>query len=82
MPRHDFSERTRRVSASPTHRVMQEADRLRRQGVDVVNLGPGEPDFATPEHIKDAGKTALDQNFTKYTPNAGVPELREAICAR
>ena len=82
MPRPEFSERTRRVSASPTQWVAQEADRLRRQGVDVVNLGPGEPDFATPEHIKDAGKAALDQNFTKYTPNAGVLELREAICAR
>ena len=82
MPRQEFSERTRRVSASPTQRVTQEADGLRRQGVDVVNLGPGEPDFATPEHVKDAGKAALDQNFTKYTPNAGVLELREAICAR
>ena len=67
---------------SPTQRVTHEADRLRRQGVDVVDLGPGEPDFATPEHIKDAGRTALDQNLTKYTPNAGLPELREAICAR
>jgi len=55
---------------------------LRRQGIDVVDLGPGEPDFATPEHIKDAAKAALDRNFTKYTQNAGIPELREAICAR
>lgn len=82
MLRPEFSERTRRVSASPTQRVTQEADRLRRQGVDVVNLGPGEPDFSTPAHIKDAGKSALDQDFTKYTPNAGIPELREAICTR
>ena len=82
MSRPEFSKRTRRVSTSPTQSVAQEADRLRRQGVDVVNLGPGEPDFATPEHIKAAGKAALDHNFTKYTPNAGVLELREAICAR
>ena len=82
MPRQGFAARTQRVSTSPTQRVAQEADGLRRQGVDVVNLGPGEPDVPTPEHIKNAGKTALDQNFTKYTPNVGVPELREAICAR
>ncbi len=82
MPRQELSVRTRRVSTSPTQRVAQEADRLRRQGVDVVDLGPGEPDFATPDHVKDAARTALDQNLTKYTPNAGVPELREAICAR
>jgi len=82
MPRPEFSKRTRRVSTSPTQWVAQEADRLRRQGVDVVDLGPGEPDFATPEHIKAAGKAALDHNFTKYTPNAGFLELREAICAR
>jgi aspartate aminotransferase len=82
MLRQEFSDRTRRVSASRTQRVMQEADRLRRQGVDVVDLGPGEPDFATPDHVKEAGKAALDQNFTKYTPNVGVLELREAICDR
>jgi aspartate aminotransferase len=82
MPRQEFSERTRRVHTSSTQRVAHEADRLRRQGVDVVNLGPGEPDAATPEHIKNAGKTALDKNFTKYTPNLGVPELRDAICDR
>ena len=58
-----------------------EADRLRRQGVDVVDLGAGEPDFATPEHVKDAARAALDANFTKYTPSAGILELREAVCA-
>jgi aspartate aminotransferase len=71
-----------RVAPSPTLRVTAEADRLRRQGVDVVDLGAGEPDFATPEHVKDAAREAIDRNFTKYTPSAGVMELREAICRR
>ena len=55
---------------------------MRRQGIDVVDLGPGEPDFPTPSHIKDAGAAAIVENFTKYTPNAGIAELKEAICAR
>ena len=71
-----------RVTASPTLKVTAEADRLRRQGVDVVDLGAGEPDFATPEHVKDAAHAALNANFTKYTPAAGVLELREAVCQR
>jgi len=77
-----FSGRMSRVAPSPTLRVTAEADRLRRQGVDVVDLGAGEPDFPTPDHIKDAARHAIDTNFTKYTPSAGVMELREAICSR
>jgi aspartate aminotransferase len=71
-----------RVTPSPTLRVSAEADRLRRQGIDVVDLGAGEPDFPTPEHIKAAGRAAIDANFTKYTPSAGMMELREAVCTR
>ena len=71
-----------RVAASPTLKVAAEADRLRRQGVDVVDFGAGEPDFRTPEHVKAAAHAALDANFTKYTPSAGVPNLREAVCHR
>ena len=71
-----------RVQVSPTLRVSAEADRLRRQGVDVVDLGAGEPDFGTPEHVKNAAHAALDGNFTKYTPSAGVPEVRDAVCHR
>ena len=82
MPRQEFSDRTRRVSASPTQQVAYEAEQLRRQGIDVIDLGPGEPDFATPDHVKDAGKAALDQDFTKYTANAGIAELRQAVCTR
>jgi aspartate aminotransferase len=77
-----MTRRMSRVAPSPTLRVSAEADRLRRQGVDVVDLGAGEPDFPTPEHIKDAGRAAIDSNFTKYTPSPGVMELREAICLR
>ena len=71
-----------RVQVSPTLRVAAEADRLRRSGVDVVDLGAGEPDFATPAHVKDAAHQALDQNFTKYTPTPGVMELRDAVAQR
>ncbi|MEP6782793.1 MAG: pyridoxal phosphate-dependent aminotransferase, partial [Acidobacteriota bacterium] len=71
-----------RVVASPTLRVAAEADRLRRSGVDVVDLGAGEPDFPTPEHVKNAAHAALDANFTKYTPSAGVIELRQAVAQR
>ena len=77
-----LADRTTRVAASPTQQVTFEAARLKRQGVDVVDLGAGEPDFATPEHIKTAGIDAITGNFTKYTPNAGIPEVREAVCAR
>lgn len=77
-----FAARMYRVTASPTLRVTAEADRLRRQGVDVIDLGAGEPDFCTPEHVKAAGRAAIDANFTRYTPSAGVRELREAVAAR
>jgi aspartate aminotransferase len=77
-----FASRMHRVVASPTLRVTAEADRLRRQGVDVIDLGAGEPDFGTPEHVKAAARAAIDANFTKYTPSAGVLELREAVASR
>ena len=59
---------------------MQAADRLRAEGVEVIDLGVGEPDFATPDHIKVAAKQALDENFTKYTGAAGILPLRRAVC--
>lgn len=77
-----LAQRTTRVGASPTMQVLLEADRLRRLGVDVVDLGAGEPDFPTPAHVKAAGRAAIDADFTKYTPTAGIPELRQAIAAR
>jgi len=56
------------------------AEALRAQGVKVIDLGVGEPDFATPDHIKQAAKSALDENFTKYTASSGILPLRQAIC--
>jgi aspartate aminotransferase len=70
------------VQVSATLKVAAEAERLRRAGHSVVDFSAGEPDFPTPEHVKDAAKAAIDANFTRYTAAAGIPELREAICAR
>ncbi|HEY4364187.1 MAG TPA: pyridoxal phosphate-dependent aminotransferase [Bryobacteraceae bacterium] len=61
-------------------KVAAEADRLRREGVDVVDFSAGEPDFPTPDNVKNAAIKALDQNFTKYTPVSGTVELKQAIC--
>jgi aspartate aminotransferase len=74
--------RTTRISSSPTMKVTSTVDRLRREGVEVVDFGAGEPDFATPEPVKAAGHEALDENLTKYTPASGVSELKRAICER
>ena len=75
-----LADRMSRVGSSPTQQVLLEANRLARQGVDVVDLGAGEPDFSTPDHVKAAGAAAIAEDFTKYTPNAGIAELKEAIC--
>jgi len=77
-----LSERIARISFSGTMQVAAEAEHLRRQGVDVVDFGAGEPDFPTPEHIKQAAVRAIEENFTRYTSTAGTPELREAVCRR
>jgi len=77
-----LAERMSRVSASPTLKVLVEADKLRQQGVDVVEFGAGEPDFPPPDHVKAAGHAAIDANFTKYTPAAGTSELKQAIATR
>ena len=71
-----------RSRRSATLKAAAEAERLRRAGHKVVDFTAGEPDFPTPEHVKAAGKAAIDANFTRYTAAAGIPELREAICAR
>jgi len=63
-------------------KVAADAERLRSEGVDVVDFGAGEPDFPTPDNIKQAAVRALEQNFTKYTPAGGTAELKKAICER
>ncbi|MGH9444927.1 MAG: pyridoxal phosphate-dependent aminotransferase [Terriglobia bacterium] len=77
-----LSERIGRISVSPTLAVVQAAAKLKASGVDVVDFGAGEPDFPTPEAIKQAAIEALRQNFTKYTPTGGIRELKEAIVER
>lgn len=74
-----LSTRIGKIKPSPTLSVSQKADELRAQGVDVVSFSAGEPDFNTPPHIVDAAKTALDRGMTRYTPVAGIPELRSAV---
>ncbi len=63
-------------------KVTATVDRLRREGIDIIDFGAGEPDFATPSPIGAAGRLAIDQDFTKYTPVAGIVELKQAICDR
>jgi aspartate aminotransferase len=75
-----LSDRVNRISVSPTLAVLMDAERLKARGLDVVDFGPGEPDFPTPEHIKRGAIEALAKNYTKYTPTSGIAPLREAIC--
>jgi len=77
-----LADRTARIASSPTMKVTATVDRLRQQGVEIIDFGAGEPDFPTPAHISAAAHAALDRNFTKYTPVAGITELRRAICDR
>jgi aspartate aminotransferase len=78
----DIAQRISSISVSSTMKVAADADKLRHQGVDVVDFGAGEPDFPTPDNIKQAAVRALDANFTKYTPAGGTLELKQAICER
>ena len=77
-----ISQRIQSLSPSATLAMSQKSSELKAQGVDVINLSVGEPDFNTPEHIKDAAKKAIDDNFTFYTPVAGYMSLRKAIAAK
>jgi len=77
-----LTDRINRIEPSATMAVVAEADKLRQQGIDVVDFGAGEPHFATPPHIKDAAIAAIQANFTKYTPVGGTAELRDAIVHR
>src|SRR5438874_7119064 len=77
-----LTRRVREIRISPTIAVMNRAQELIGKGVDVVDFGPGEPDFPTPPSVAAAGKRAIDQGLTKYTSNAGTKALRDAIAAR
>ena len=69
------AERMSTISVSSTMKVAADADKMRREGIDVVDFGAGEPDFPTPDNIKQAAYDAIKNNFTKYTPAGGTHEL-------
>lgn len=77
-----LSKRVQTIKESPTLAVTARAARLKAEGRDIIGLGAGEPDFDTPQHIKDAAKKAIDSGFTKYTPVAGIPGLKKAVIAK
>ncbi len=77
-----LSERLNRLSPSATLAMSQKSSELKAQGVDVINLSVGEPDFNTPDHIKEAAKKAIDENWSRYSPVPGYPELKKAIVAK
>lgn len=78
----ELSQRVQAIKESPTLAVSARAARLKAEGKDIIGLGVGEPDFDTPQHIKDAAKKAIDDGFTKYTPVGGIPSLKNAIVAK
>lgn len=71
-----------RLAPSATLAMSQKSSEMKAQGIDVINMSVGEPDFNTPAHIKEAGKKAIDDNFSKYSPVPGYPSLRDAIAAK
>jgi len=76
------STRASKVSPSPTLAITAKAKAMQAEGIDVVNFGAGEPDFDTPQHIKDAAVASLQSGFTKYTPTSGTADLKKAICEK
>lgn len=77
-----ISNRCRSISPSPTLVIDSKAKAMKKKGIDVVGFGAGEPDFDTPEYIRNAAKAALDKGMTRYTPSSGTLELRTAICEK
>jgi aspartate aminotransferase len=77
-----LSERLNRLAPSATLAMSQKSNDMKAQGIDIINLSVGEPDFNTPDHIKDAAKRAIDNNFSKYSPVPGYMDLRKAISAK
>lgn len=77
-----LSDRLNRLAPSDTLAMSQKSGEMKAQGIDVINMSVGEPDFNTPDHIKDAAKKAVDNNFSRYSPVPGYMDLREAIVAK
>ena len=78
----ELSNRLNRLAPSATLAMSQKSGEMKAQGVDVINLSVGEPDFNTPDHIKEAAKKAIDENFSRYSPVPGYMDLRKAIVAK
>src|SRR5574344_2001481 len=78
----NVSTRLQAMAESATLAMSQKSNELKAQGIDVINLSVGEPDFFTPDHIKEAAKKAIDNNFSFYSPVPGYMSLRQAICAK
>ncbi len=78
----ELSNRLNRLAPSATLAMSQKSSEMKAQGIDVINLSVGEPDFNTPEPIKEAAKKAIDENYSRYSPVPGYPELRKAIVAK
>ena len=74
-----LSDRLQRLAPSATLAMSQKSSEMKAQGIDVINLSVGEPDFNTPDHIKAAAKKAIDDNYSRYSPVPGYPDLRKAI---
>ncbi len=77
-----LSDRLNRLAPSATLAMSQKSSEMKAQGIDVINMSVGEPDFNTPDHIKDAAKKAIDDNYSRYSPVPGYMDLREAISAK
>ena len=75
----NLSDRLQRLAPSATLAMSQKSSEMKAQGIDVINMSVGEPDFNTPDHIKEAAKKAIDNNFSRYSPVPGYPDLRKAI---
>lgn len=78
----DISVRVKSLSPSATLAMSQKSNEMKAKGIDIINLSVGEPDFFTPDHIKEAAKQAIDENFSFYTPVPGYMSLRKAICEK
>lgn len=77
-----LSNRLNRLAPSATLAMSQKSSEMKTQGIDVINMSVGEPDFNTPDHIKEAAKKAIDENYSRYSPVPGYPDLRKAIVAK
>lgn len=77
-----LSKRSLRINPSPTLAITAKAKEMKKQGIDVISFGAGEPDFDTPDHIKKAAVQAINEGFTKYTATSGIQELKQVVCEK